>query len=205
MNTRLRFWNLTQVLNHPDVVIAQRPLDRRDNRTVVVWRVIRRCAHGCYRPFSYDSTAELTVSDVYGNYSPHQPAAPGSRYGVSPTFHGRRLYQEGSAANSDALQVHNGLPKGTLRAHLVNRGRVIATAGPVGPGQNALFIPHHHLCVATLDRVCDGQHLAPGDVHRLTTEFDIYGIASADLIMVGGGFSTDSKPFSFTMENIRWY
>ncbi|HHJ14838.1 MAG TPA: hypothetical protein ENJ79_10810 [Gammaproteobacteria bacterium] len=145
------------------------------------------------------------MSDVYGNYSPHQPAVPGSRYEAGPARHGRHLYQDGSAANSDALQVHNGLPEGALRAHLVNRGRVMATSGPIAPGQHALFIPHHHLCVATLDRICEGQHLARDDVNRLTTEFDVHGIASADLIMVGGGFSTDSRPFSFTMENIRWY
>jgi hypothetical protein len=39
-------------------------------------------------------------------------------------------------------------------------------------------------------------------VEQVNTEFSLLGIASADIVMTGGGSGPDAQPFSFTFQNV---
>ncbi|MDC0684919.1 hypothetical protein [Sorangium atrum] len=39
-------------------------------------------------------------------------------------------------------------------------------------------------------------------ISSVNTELSLLGIASADIVMAGGGAGVDSTPFVFTLENI---
>lgn len=40
-------------------------------------------------------------------------------------------------------------------------------------------------------------------ISQINSEINLFGISSADIVMTGGGPGKDSKPFSFTLENIN--
>ncbi len=44
--------------------------------------------------------------------------------------------------------------------------------------------------------------MSPAVVASTNTEFSLLGIASADIVMTGGGSGLDARPFEFNIENV---
>ena len=48
----------------------------------------------------------------------------------------------------------------------------------------------------------EGQPLNAAIVSSVNTEISLLGIASADIVMTGGGAGPGAKPFVFTLQNV---
>ncbi|MGM0593957.1 MAG: hypothetical protein ACQETD_05405 [Pseudomonadota bacterium] len=145
------------------------------------------------------------MSDYYGNYSPHLPVQLGSNYTVSPQTSGRRLEQDGTALQCHTLSVVNRLPIGALDMHLLRTGRIVASKSALAPGQKALFTPTSSISVASCYGVAEGAFIARKNLVGIRQFYNLNAIASADIVMAGGGCATDSVAIQFHLENVVTY
>nr|WP_217909904.1 hypothetical protein [Pseudenhygromyxa sp. WMMC2535] len=170
----------------------------------IAWKVIRYCGRGCNHPFLYPLDFEISTSDDYGNYSPRIPAKDGQHFTVLSTPIGGRMLRRGPAANSSVrdIEVTNGLPRGAINVNIFRGGKILARKTAVVPGQKAVFQFQPTIWVGVVSQVREGQSLNSAVISDVNTEFSLLGIASADIVMTGGGCGTSAKRYEFELENI---
>ena len=70
------------------------------------------------------------------------------------------------------------------------------------PGQQAVFEFKPSIWIGTASQVTQGEVLHPSVLSEVSTELSLQGIASADIVMTGGGPGENAPPFAFSMQNI---
>ncbi len=203
MDIKLRFINHSNDSGRSEVVVYQKNLLTSMASLAVAWKVIRYCGRDCYHPFVYPADYQVAVTDEYGNYSSRTPAKNGQmlRLTSGPTG-SRRLLCVGPASASSELDVLNGMAQGSVDVCLFKDGRLLGIKTSVSPGQKAVFQYQPALWIGVASEVSQGVAISSAVLSNVTTELSLIGIASADIVMSGGGAGQDSIAYDFNLENI---
>lgn len=202
MEIKLNFINRCNDYRHYPVVIFQQNVIDNGLGAPVAWKVIRHCGQQQYHPFTFASEMSVTVSDAYGNYLPELPAEDGQIYSVVQNLHGGMELNKHAGYMPHTVQVRNDLPLGAIDAHYYRDGRLLATTSSIAPGQKVFFQFTSTIWVGVSFEVKEGEEIPLPVMSEIQTEINLLGIASADLVMTGGGPGANSTPFRFNLEHV---
>ncbi len=104
--------------------------------------------------------------------------------------------------NSSEVQVRNDLPNGATNATIYKDGSPLATKTSIAPGQKAVFQFKPTLWIGVASQIEQGALLNSAVISDINTELSLLGIASADIVMTGGGPGPRSLPFTFRLEHV---
>lgn len=199
---RLNFVNRSNDANNSSVVIFAKNVAASSGETAIAWQVIRNCGQGWSHPFVYPMAVTVGVSDSYGNFSPQMAAQNGEMYQVTQTSSGDTLSYGGPATSPTEVQILNNLSQGAINAVVFRAGKPYAVQTSVAPQQKAVFTFTPTLWIGVVSEVVEGQAMNSAIVSSVNTEISLLGIASADIVLTGGGPGAHSTPFMFTLQNV---
>jgi hypothetical protein len=200
MDIELKFINRSNDVADSQVMIFQKNLAADD--PIVAWRVIENCGPGEYHPFTYSMDLGVTSTDRWGNYTPMLPAREGQLYEVKRDMSGEALALAGPASSPAEIQVVNALPDGVVGAHLYRGKHLVALKTNLAPGQKAVFQFKPTLWIGLASQVEQGDRLNSAALADINTELSLLGVASADIVMTGGGAGPAATAFEFRLENV---
>lgn len=203
MDTLLTFVNRSLAGKTSEVVIFQRNLAMDMGALSVAWKVIRYCGRDCTHPLIYPADYELAVGDQWGNFSPRLRARNGQAFNVVGTpLSGRRLQPDSRPCSPTEIQVLNELQRGAVNVCLYRGGALLGVKTSVAPQQKAVFQYKPTIWIGVASQVVQGSPFDSAVVPSRAIELSLLGIASADIVMTGGGPGPDAEPYDFTLENI---
>jgi hypothetical protein len=200
----LRLVNQSADLNNSSVLVYQKNVATNYDELAVAWQVIKNLGSGWNHPFKYDLNLAVSAADSWGNFVPQMDTADGQLWTVSKDRSGDQLGPTGPANSAFEVQVLNGLKQGAIDACVYRSGALLSTKTGVAPGQKAVFVFKPVICIGIVSEVQQGDILDSAILSNINTQLNLTNIASADIMMRGGGPGQGSKPFSFTLENIRY-
>lgn len=202
MDTHITFINNSNDANNSQVVVFQKNVALGvDDGSHVVWRVIR-CAQGASLRFVLPAEGQISVSDSWGNYTPQRAATAGRQFRVEQTPSGATVVDTGRSVARGEVHVVNGLAMGAVNAGIYKDGKLLALKTGVAPRQKAEFRFEPTLWVGQVDQLAEGQVIDASEVDDFVTELSLLGVASADLVMTGGGPGASSTPLTFSLANV---
>ena len=199
---QLNFINNSNDQNNSDVVIFQKNVAASDDELAVAWLVIQNCGIGDNHPFVFPQTMQVGVSDSWGNFTPRLIAQPGQAFAVENSDSGAILVAAGAASCPTEVQVHNNLQQGAIDAWIYRNDWLLATRKSIAPGQMAAFQFDPTIWIGAVSQVEQGEVMNSAITQSINTELSLLGIASADIVMTGGGSGPDAQPFVFSLQNI---
>lgn len=202
MDIQLNFINHSNDANNSEIVIFQKNVATNFDELAVAWQVIRYCGQGDNHPFAYPMTSYVGASDSYGNHTQQQIAPSGMAFQMTLTSSGDRLLPSGMATSPREVQVLNALSKGAIDASIYKDGRLLAVKTGVAPQQKAVFEFKPTLWIGVASQVEQGQVMDSAILSSINTELNLLGLASADIVMRGGGTGPSAQPFQFNLENV---
>ncbi|MBB5606453.1 MULTISPECIES: hypothetical protein [unclassified Janthinobacterium] len=202
MDIQLNFINRSYDQNNSSVFLFQKNAASRHDELATAWKVIRNCGQNSHHPLVYSTDLQACISDEYGNYSPRKAVRAGELLTVSALPSGRRFAYAGANSNSLDTVVRNDLLRGAINVCVYSQDRLLATKTNVAPGQKAIFQFQPTLWIGAAAQVVEGRALSSAILNDVNTEFSLQGIASADIVMSGGGPGRNALPLQFTLENI---
>lgn len=200
--TKLRLINDSNDRNGSEVLIFQKGAEPTANEHTIAWKVIRNLGQGWYHPFTFSNELEVSVRDADRNHAPHMAAAPGQQFAVTLSESGTELSLAGEATSPEEIQIANQLQQGAIDALVLRDGLVAVSKTAVAPGQLASFALRPTIFIGVVSQVSEGQVLDSAIVSAVNTEISLLGIASADIVMTGGGPGAQSMPFQFKLTNV---
>jgi len=203
MSIKLNFINRSNDANNSQVVIFQKNVASNFDELAVAWHVIENCGISDNHPFSFPMSMEVSASDSWGNYMPKIRAENGVMYHVERDLSGDRLNSVGASSSSKEVQVRNDLNKGAVNAGIYKGGKLLALKTNIAPGQKAVFEFKPSIWIGVVSQVVQGDVMNSAILTDVNTELSLLGIASADIIMTGGGPGKNSTAFQFKLENIQ--
>lgn len=202
---KLTFKNQSDDTNNSEVVIFQKNIATTFNELPIAWKVIRNCAIGWKHPFIFPVAFEVSASDSWGNHLVNPlTASNGQLFHVFQSGSGNSLAYQGPATSQDEVQITNDLLEGSVNAEIYKAGKLLATKTGVSLGQKAEFKFKPTLCIGVVSQVQEGQFINSAILSDINTELGLLGIASADIVMTGGGVGPNARPFEFHLENITY-
>ncbi|HEY0105590.1 MAG TPA: hypothetical protein VGB91_05850 [Rhizomicrobium sp.] len=202
MDIRLNFINQSNDQNNSQVVIFQKNVATDASEPAVAWQVIHNCGQGDNHPFVYPMHTAIGASDSYGNYTPQLAAAPGQMFKMTLTQSGDQLVEHGEGSDPSEYQILNALRTGAINAHAFKDGKLFAQVTAIAPQQKAAFAFKPTIWIGAVSQVEEGAVMNSAILSSINTEISLLGIASADIVMTGGGPGPSSTPFQFTLQNI---
>lgn len=202
MDIQLNFINQSNDANNSEVVIFQKNVATDFDELAVAWTVIRNCGQGDNHPFAYPMLSQIGYSDSWGNYTPHLDAMAGQLFSAVRTTSGDAITHSGAANSPSEIALLNALPQGAINALVYKDGRLLATKTSVAPQQKAVFQFEPTIYIGVASQVAQGQVIDSAVVSSINTEISLLGIASADIVMTGGGVGSTATPFAFTLQNV---
>ncbi len=202
MAIQLNFINQSNDANNSQVVIFQKNAATGFDEPPVAWHVIENCGQGDSHPFIFPMDMQVAASDSYGNFTPQLNAQGGQLFQVSLTNSGDCLVPAGNATSAREVQVLNALPKGAINASCYRNGKLLAIRTSLAPWQKAAFEFKPTIWIGVASQVVQGQVMNSAVISNVNTEMSLLGIASADIVMRGGGPGAASTPFTFSLENV---
>lgn len=202
MNIRLNFINNSNDANNSQVVIFQKNVATDFDELAVAWLVIQNCGQGDNHPFVFPIDMSVGASDSWGNYTPQLTAQNGQLFTMQPTPSGDTLVYTGAGPSMSEVQVLNGLQQGAINASIYKDGRLLATKTSIAPAQKAAFQFKPTIWIGVASQMVQGQVMNSAIISNINTELSLLGIASADIVMTGGGPGPNSTPFQFNLENV---
>ena len=202
MDILLNFVNQSNDSNNSEVVVFQKNVATDFDELAIAWQVIQNCGQGDNHPFTYPMTMAVSASDSYGNYTPRLTAQNGQLFAVTLTSSGDQLGLAGSGTSATEVQVLNGLPKGAISANIYKANKLLAAKTAVAPQQKAVFQFKPTIWIGVASEIEEGQVMNSAIISSINTEISLLGIASADIVMTGGGPGPNSTPFQFNLANV---
>jgi hypothetical protein len=203
VDIKLNFINQSNDANNSSVVIFQKNVATDFDELAVAWLVIQNCGQGDNHPFLFPMTMAVSASDSYGNYSPQMSAQNGQMFQMSRTSSGDQLSLAGQPSSSmTEVQVLNALPIGAFNASIYKGGKLLALKTSIAPAQKAVFQFKPTIWIGVTSEVEEGTVMNSAIISSVNTELSLLGIASADIVMTGGGPGATSMPFQFNFQNI---
>jgi len=194
----LNFINNSSSLSNTPVVVFQKNLASSFDEAAVAWRVLQNVGQGWNYPFEFPSSYAIAASDSYGNFTPQYSIVPGDLFAMQLTDSGDQLVYAGQATSIQEMQMLNGLSIGSVNASLYKDGLLLATTTNIAPAQKAVFQFKPTIWIGVVEEVEEGDVMNSAILANINTQFSLLGIASADIVMTGGG----STPFQFSLSNV---
>ncbi len=203
MDIKLNFINRSNDVNNSDIAIFQKNVATDFEETAVAWQVIRNCGQGENHPFSMPMETQVGASDSWGNFTPRLDAQNGQKFHMVMTNSGDKLAYAGPGTSPQEIQIGNDLVKGAINAGIYKDGKLLAQKSSIAPGQKAVFEFKPTIWIGVVSEVDEGQGMDSAIMSDINTEISLMGVASADIVMTGGGAGPNSRPFEFTLENVE--
>ena len=200
---KLNYIDMSNDPNNSEIVIFQKNVATTFDELAVAWTVIKNCGQGNNHPFTFPLEFEVGASDSWGNHTPQLAATNGQLFGMVLNPSGNELVYVGPGTSSREVQVANQLAKGAISANMYKDGRLLATKTSIAPGQKAVFQFKPTIFIGVSSQITQGQILNSAIISSINTEISLLGVASADIVMTGGGPGSNATPFQFTLENVQ--
>lgn len=204
MDIELNFINESNDTHNTEILFFSQNVPPGTGEAVQAWTVIRNCAVGGHHPFVYPSESTVGYLDGYGNYTRQLPAAPGEAFKAVFTDSGDSIVPNGAADNPQAIELDNALEEDTITALIYKDGRIYTRLASLAPNGKASFVLEPKLWIGTLSHMTPPGATIPITASQANTEISLFGIASADIVMTGGGSGEDPQPFVFKLQNITY-
>ncbi|HZX31350.1 MAG TPA: hypothetical protein VFF03_08375 [Rhodocyclaceae bacterium] len=202
MDIQLNFINASNNSNNSKVVIFQKNVATDFDERAIAWKVIENCGQGDNHPFTFPVSMYVGASDSWGNYTPQLSTENGQLLALQQTPSGDALSPSGPSTLPTGVQVLNGLPNGAINASIYKNGKLLAIKTSIEPQQTGTFQFEPSIWIGAVSQVDEGELMNSAIVSSINTEIDLQGIASADIVMTGGGTGPDSRPIEFKLENV---
>ncbi len=199
--TQLRFVNLSNDEGISNVVFFQKNTAAIHGNSIA-WRVVRHCGHRNYCPIPYSWDTDINMVDWNANHSERLAAYQGNVFHITPQRYGKRLSVMPTEGYPTQIWVQNRLSQGAVHVNLYRSGCLVAQQRNVIPEQWVKFDLSHWLYVAAMPDVKQGDIIPSLFLSTPVTEFCLYGIVSADIIMLGGGQGESGVALRFEMMNV---
>ncbi len=198
----LNFINNSNDMNKSAIVLFQKNLASVADDAPIAWKVIPDSAPGLTHRFVFPTTIDVVATDAEGAI-----AGPVSGWGSHYFVVGPQSAESAAAfgaaeAAAGEVQVRNALPGTSITANIFRDGRLLAVKAAVPPQQMAVFQLKPSLWVGAAAAVSEGQALDPETLSNVKTELSLLGLASADIVMSGGGGDVLATPFRFSLQNV---
>jgi hypothetical protein len=203
---KLTFFNDSNDQNNSNVVIFQKNVATDFDEIAVAWKVIQNCGTGWQNSFVFPMAFQVGASDSWGNtISNPLNAENGQMFHVYRSSSGDSLAYCGQSASRKEVQLRNDLPQGSIDASIYKDGRLLALKTGISPQQKAVFQFNPTLWIGVVSDVEQGEVMNSAIISDVNTELGLLGVASANIIMTGGGVGPYAQPFTFTLDNVVYY
>ena len=194
MDIKLNFVNRSNDANNSQVVISAKNAATDTGGLTMAWLVIDNCGPGDDHPFVFPMQITVDASDSDGNYTPQLPAESGQLFIMSRTSSGDQLSESGGSGGP-GVTVRNALDLEAIDACFYRAGKVFFRQ-TIPSQQTSTFEFKPTIWIGVASKITEGQVL------NANTELSLSGIASADIVMTGGGPGIDASRFEFTLDNV---
>jgi hypothetical protein len=201
---KLNFINQSNDRNNSEVVIFQKNVATSYEEIAVAWLVIQNCGQGFNHPFTYPMQMTISAADSYGNFSPQLSAYNGQQFSMVRSLSGDSLQYSGASADSNEIEILNALETGSIDGGIYRNGKLLAIKTGISPSQKAVFRFNPTIFIGVVSQVQEGQVMDSAIISNINTELSLQGIASADIVMTGGGTGAGATPFKFSLQNITY-
>ncbi len=203
MDIQLNFVNQSTDTNNSQVVIFQKNVATTFNQLAVAWTVLPISSLGGSNPVTIPmTTLGAGASDSWGNYSLMKPAQKGQLFAAVHTASGIDLRPAATPAGTNEITVTNGMALGRINASIYRDNKLLAIQTGIAPQQKAVFAFNPTIWIGTAPQVVEGQVMDSAIQSTVNTELSLNGIASADIVMSGGGSGATAVPLTFTLQNV---
>jgi hypothetical protein len=199
----LRLINQSADANNSSILLFQKNVATNFDELAIAWQVIENLGAGWVHPFKYDLDLQVSAADSWGNFVPPQDTADGQLWTVAKDSSGDQLKPTGPANSASEVQILNGLTQGAISACIYRSGKLLSIKTGVAPGQKAAFVFKPMLYIGVASQIEEGDILDSAIITNVNTALNLSGIASADIVMSGGGPGRSSRPFSFALQNVK--
>lgn len=201
---KLNLVNESNDRNNSQIVIFQKNVATTFDELAVAWKVVQNLGSGNHHPFTYSYDLTVAASDSWGNYTPELAASPGMQFSMRKDLSGDVLGISGPSTSPEEVQVLNALDVGAINASLFRDGKLLALKTGIAPQQKAVFKFKPTIFIGVASQVQEGTVLDSAILSSINTELSLMGVASADIVMSGGGPGASSTPFRFTLRNVKY-
>jgi hypothetical protein len=201
MEIKLNFINNSNDANNSQVVIFQKPPSTGFDEQALAWRVIQNCGQGDNHPFVFPLQMSVGSGDGDAYKLPQPPEDSGQP--LKMAFDGAQwqlLAADGGS--SSEVQVVKDLPQGAINASIYKDGKLLADDSLQSTPAAGMPEGKPSLLIGVAPQGSAGEAANATIVADINTEISLLGIASADIVMTGGGPGPEATPFTFTLENI---
>jgi hypothetical protein len=199
----LRLINQSNDANNSRIVIFQKNVTTNFGELAVAWRVIQNLGQTWTHNFTYSLNMQISVSDSYGNDSPQATADPGQLWHTLRDPSGDQLKLVGNGNTPTEIQVRNDFDRGAIAAvNCYRDGKLLATKTGVSPAQKAVFQFKPTIWVGVVSQIQEGEVMDSAIISDVNTELSLLGVASADIVMAGGGTTSTATAFTFSLANV---
>ena len=200
---KLNYINKSNDTNDTPILIYQKNV-ASTNSPPIAWTVIEHCGRGANHPFVFPVNFQVAAKDSYGNYTPRQDSYPGQAFEMVLDNSGDVLrLASTSPKNPSEVEIRNNLAQGSIDACIYKDGKLLAKQSDLAPGQKADFEFQPKIYCGVVAQVQEGEELSSAITMEASTEINLFGISSADLVLYGGGAGKNAEPFEFRLENIN--
>jgi len=202
MDIQLNFIDRSKDTGDLSLVFYQKNVAASFQSLSVAWKVISHCGSGNNHPFVFPTTSEVAVRDAWGNFMPRLTASEGQLFSVRNNPSGNELGLKGKATSPREIQVQNDLIQGVITAAIFRDNRPAAVKTMIAPGQKAVFQFKPVLFAGFVSQVEEGAAMNSAVMSANPTEISLLGMASADIVMTGGGPGRETSQFELNLENV---
>jgi hypothetical protein len=199
---KLNYIDRSNDASNSDIVFFQKNVSVDYDALAVAWKVIRNCGQGNHHPFVFPMLMQVSASDSWGNYTPRLTAFNGQLFHVSACPSGNELTYKSPGTSAKEVQVQNDLVKGAISAGIYKDNRLLALKTAIAPAQKAVFQFKPTLFVLAASQIEESSVMNSAVMSANMTELSLLGVASADIVMTGGGPDQNATSFEFTLENV---
>ena len=201
MDIPLRFVNQSES-GSANVVVFQKNMSS-DSDLAIAWQVFANSAPGSIYPFVYSNAVQAGASDSFGNALPMISAQNGQLLQVSLTsLGGAALSYFAPAASEKDIEIINNLLGGAIDTGIYRNGALLAIQTGVPPQQKAVFQFKPTIYIGVVPPLTQGEVMSSEIVENVITQISLLNIASADIVLTGGGVGTSATLFTFNLANI---
>ncbi len=167
-----------------DVLICQHNAAAGIRCNPIAWRVLRGVTAQNNQMVAVPQAFEISVQDVTGHITAAQPAISGQLYGAAASPAGTVLMATATSESvPQSVSVRNLLREGEISAQAYKSGGLAAVRTNVVPGQDAAFEFMEHVYIGLAGKMQEGQMIPEAVASRITTRLNLFGVASADVIL----------------------
>jgi hypothetical protein len=202
MNISLNFINNSNDANNSQVVIFQKNVATNFDEVAVAWKVISFAGRGDSHRIEFPLTNSAAVAEAGGDAGAPVSAPNGTLLAAQDAGDGAVLTAAGSASSAKEIQVLNQRARGSIDAQIYKDGRLLAVKTSVAPQQKAVFQFKPTIWIGVVSSVQEGELLDSAVLAQVNTELSLLGIASADIVISGGGPGPNAASIKFSLQNI---